>query len=286
MLTVSKVGQVPRMHKALAGNKLLAKLINSDSAFVERVMAISTAKTAENLRDLAENPHAPCTFLRRLLLNQQQNPKSLTEREVSAHTFGNITAGGDTTAIALRSIIIHLLNHPQAYIRLCREIREERKLRRPVQYSAASKLPYLSAVIKEAMRLHPSIAMMLPRTVPAGGTVICGYGIPAGTEIGINPWVIHRDPLVFPEPESFKPERWLTTDPQHLSRMNRSFFAFGSGAHTCSGRHISWLEVHKLIPTLLLTFDIQFANKEDTTSHTNYWLSTQTGLVVSLTRYE
>lgn len=124
MLTVSKVGQVPRMHKALAGNKILAKLVNSDSAFVERVMAISTAKMAENLRDLAENSHAPCTFLRRLLLNQQQNPKSLTEREVSAHTFGNITAGGDTTAIALRSIIIHLLNHPRAYIRLCREIRE------------------------------------------------------------------------------------------------------------------------------------------------------------------
>jgi cytochrome P450 len=96
-----------------------------------------------------------------------------------------------------------------------------------------------------------------------------GLGIPniwdltrraAGTIVGVNPWVMHRDQEVFGEDvETFRPERWLERD---RSDMDRFFFAFGSGARVCLGRNISWVEMNKLVPTLFSKFDLQLANPE------------------------
>jgi cytochrome P450 len=85
-------------------------------------------------------------------------------------------------------------------------------------------------VIKEAIRLHPSVGMMLARTVPTGGRETCGHYVTAGTEVRINPWVIHRDNHVFTDPNRFFPERWLdlTSEEEQLKMMNRCFFCVRS----------------------------------------------------------
>ena len=88
----------------------------------------------------------------------------------------------------------------------------------------ARALPYLNAVEKEAMRMHSSVGLILERHVPSEGTTICGQFIPGGTIVGVNPWVVQYDPDVFPDPESFLPERWLDADPDHLATMEKSFF--------------------------------------------------------------
>ena len=72
----------------------------------------------------------------------------------------------------------------------------------PTSCKEASSLPYLGAVLKEAMRIHTSVGLLLKRHVPAGGATICGEHIPAGITVGINAWVLHYDEKVFPEPES------------------------------------------------------------------------------------
>lgn len=224
----------------------------------------------------------PLTMLQRLLLNQAKDPSSINNREIMTHTFGNISAGSDTTAVALRSVLYHILKHPEVYTKLYEEVRT---LETPVKFTAANKLPYLSAVIQEAMRLHPSVGMILARLVPAGGATICGFDLSEGTQVGINPWVLHRDPDVFPDPNAFRPERWLptVTDEAHLRLMNRSFFTFGHGAHTCSGRWISLMEVKKLIPSLLLKFEMTLSNEEKF-GFKNRWFTPQHGLYVKFIR--
>ncbi len=237
-------------------------------------------ETAAATKRLEEGIEKDETFLSHLLLNQRKNPASVTDREIGTHTFGNITAGSDTTAIALRSVLINLLTHPEIHHRVCEEVRNALTL--PVSFAAASKLPLLKAVIQEAIRLQPSVSMILARSVPAGGATICGYNLPAGAEVGINPYIVQRDSIVYPDPEAFRPERWLTEDKEQLALMQRNFFAFGGGSHTCSGRHISLLEVTKFVPTLLLNFDLELAVPKESLGVHMYWLASQTGLIVSL----
>jgi len=141
------------------------------------------------------------------------------------------------------------------------------KLSEPVaDRESRQHLPYINAVIKEALRLHPAVGMMLERLVPAGGATICGKHISGGTIVGINPWAVHYDPDVFPEPEKFEPERWLkgSMNEAHLAAMERSFFAFGAGSRICMGRNLSMIEMRKIVPELLrrFTFQLESADAE------------------------
>lgn len=245
-------------------------------------MTISSDETKAALEKVDEESNGPLTFLQLLLINQQKNPSLLTNREISTHTFGNILAGSDTTSIALRSIVLNLLKNPTQYAKLVSEIRESAKLTYPVSFAVANKLPYLNAVIKEGMRLHPSVGLILARTVPTGGAIIGGKHIAAGVEVGVNPWVVHRDPIAFPDPEAFLPDRWLTTDTEQLSKMNRAFFIFGAGAHTCSGKHISIMEITKLIPSLFVKFDMALESGFEDVRVKNHFFTSMYGLRVTL----
>lgn len=188
-------------------------------------------------------------------------------------------AGSDTTAIALRAILYFLIKNPAKMQKLLEEIDgadRRGELSNPISDREARALPYLNAVEKEAMRMHASVGMLLERHVPSGGITLCGQYIPAGTIVGINPWVLQYDSDVFPEPESFLPERWLESDSEHLTVMEKSFFAFGAGSRACIGRNISMIEIRKVIPQLLREFDIRFAGgEEEEWKVRNVWFTPQ-----------
>lgn len=96
-----------------------------------------------------------------------------------------------------------------------------------VTFAEANRMPYLQACMKEAMRLHPAVGMLLERIVPAEGFEIApGIHLPAGTCIGINPWLPSRDKSVYgPDAEQFRPERWLEANEATLKLMERNFLA-------------------------------------------------------------
>lgn len=175
----------------------------------------------------------------------------------------NIFAGSDTTAISTRAIIYHLLKNPDCKRKLVEEINQrkrEGKLSNPVSLQEADQMPYLQACMWEALRLHPAVGMSLPRVVPSGGIEIDGKRIPAGTVIGVNPWVVHRNKEVYGDDvEAFRPERWMRQD---NGDMHRFFFAFGAGARLCIGKNISWMEMSKLIPTLFMHYDLRLIDPE------------------------
>ncbi|EXJ72498.1 uncharacterized protein A1O5_05003 [Cladophialophora psammophila CBS 110553] len=277
------VGQMPWLHKFLLGNRFVAKLLLGNNGLDGAALELAQAQVEKLRNDLKdEDPCPPLTFVHRLLQNQKVKPSSITDRELHTHAFGNITAGADTTAIVLRTILFNVTKNTKIYDSLCREIRDEAKLTLPVSFRHANSLPYLNAVIKEALRIHPPNGLMYCRTVPEDGATICGYYIPANTEVGISPWVLHYDPILFPQPEKFEPGRWLSPDTELVARRNRSLFAFSAGAHTCSGKNFSLMEMTKLVPSLLLRYEIELVNPRSAMSFKCRWFTPQTGLLVRL----
>lgn len=136
-------------------------------------------------------------------------------------------------------------------------------------------LPYINACIKEALRMHSAVGMLLERHVPPHGAVICGKQILGGTIVGINPWVVSYDLAVFPEPESFEPERWLVEDKEKLAMMERSFFTFGAGSRICMGRQLSLIEMRKIVPRILREFELGFEREDEVWEVSTAWFTPQ-----------
>lgn len=98
-----------------------------------------------------------------------------------------------------------------------------------VTFSEANRMPYLQACMKEAMRMHPAVGQLLERIVPAEGFEITSdVRLPAGTIVGMNPWIPARDKSVYGEDAAiFRPERWIEADTSSLKLMERNFLAVG-----------------------------------------------------------
>ncbi|CCF47863.1 cytochrome P450 [Colletotrichum higginsianum] len=201
-------------------------------------------------------------LLSKFFAKHSEDPTSFTQYHVLAGCVSNMVAGSDTTAVSLSATLYQLLRHPRAMEKLQSEVDQFFSLRdsdsKAVTLQESLQLPYLQAVIKESLRLHPATGLPLERVVPEGGASICGKFLPEGTIVGINSWVEHHRTSIFGDDAAeFRPERWLTTNSDRLSAMNRHWMPFGLGSRTCIGRHISMLEMCKLIPRLVHEFDFE-----------------------------
>ncbi|KAI0100592.1 cytochrome P450 [Nemania sp. FL0031] len=203
------------------------------------------------------------------LFQVQTTKDELNDSAIAYMMASNVFAGSDTTAIAFRAIFLNLMRHPQVLAKLRDELRGRQTAGTSstvVTANEAESCPYLQAVIYESMRLFSPAAFLLDRDVPPEGMTICGHYVPGGTVVGTSAWVIHQATQIWSDDvEEFRPERWLhCEDPAILKRF---FFAFGGGTRTCIGRNISWLEIEKLVPTLVMRYDFKLAEdaiiKED-----------------------
>lgn len=120
------------------------------------------------------------------------------------------------------------------YKKLCQEIEQNKTENLDIQG-----LPYLRGVVREGLRLSMANPTRLPRVVPAGGLSYPPYSIPAGTNVGVAAYELHLNPLVFPEPGEFKPERWLDASEE----MQRDWMPFGMGSRACIARNLATVEL-------------------------------------------
>ncbi|KAL4953637.1 cytochrome P450 [Aspergillus filifer] len=139
-------------------------------------------------------------------------------------------AGTDSTGMNIASMIWYLLKEPEVYTRLRTALQES---------SDPLNTPYLQATVRETLRLSWANPTRLPRTVPAGGWTFKSHFFPPGTSVGVSAYELHQNPLVFPEPLRFNPDRWL--EPSAV--MLNSFFAFGKGSRACIARNLGEAEV-------------------------------------------
>ncbi|KAF9870466.1 cytochrome p450 family protein [Colletotrichum karsti] len=207
-------------------------------------------------------------ILGKLLEVHHQKPDQFDGSDLVSMATSNIFAGSDTTAISIRSIIYYMLKNPESKRKLVEEVDElwkQGKLSDPITVSQSENMPYLQAAMYEALRLHPAVGMTLPRVVPKGGYEIDGRFMPAGSVVGVNPWVVHRSTDVYGQDvHSFRPERWLKENNGDM----RKFFLLG--------KH--------LIPTLFLHFDLELADPNVPLEERCYWFVMQKGLNVRLRR--
>ncbi|GFG18849.1 pisatin demethylase, partial [Aspergillus udagawae] len=275
LVYASVCGQIPEAHLLLLGNPLFPVFMPSMETW-NHVLSF-TLKAINSRASLQRDGE--------WMAIHASDSEKLSTRDVIVHLSTNVFAGSDTTAIALRAVF-YLLRNPAAMAKLNAEIDNadrEGKLSKPVSYrESTNHLPYLQAVLKEAMRLHPSVGLILEREVPKGGITLCGRHIPGGTVVGINVWVLHRDAGVFPDPDKFIPERWIDSDPQLLKKMEQAFFAFGAGSRTCIGKNISLIEMHEIIPQLLREFGIRLHSPVEEWKTKNIWFVQQEGLICDL----
>jgi cytochrome P450 len=181
-------------------------------------------------------------------LVENTTPKSLTypgrllaagisNSEVKAQCKDLVFAGTDSTGMNLATIMRSLAMYPEKYERLKKEVAEN--IARGTEAQDVQALPYLNAVVKEALRVSMANPTRLPHVVPIGGWTFKSTHFPAGSIVGCSAYELHFNPVIFPEPTKFIPERWL--DP--TEEMSKYWFAFGAGSRACIARNLATLEL-------------------------------------------
>ncbi|KAL8773848.1 MAG: hypothetical protein Q9209_001278 [Squamulea sp. 1 TL-2023] len=118
-------------------------------------------------------------------------------------------------------------------------------------------MPFLTACVYEAARLYPSVPVIIPRRVSAGGIVLNGHYISEGTSIGASPAIINRNKAIFGlAPNVYRPERWLEQIDEELAQMHRYLFSWGFGSRKCPGMELAVMMTLKLCFQLFLDFEL------------------------------
>ncbi|KAL4903758.1 hypothetical protein BDW74DRAFT_185866 [Aspergillus multicolor] len=181
-------------------------------------------------------------------------PSNLEWGEVVAEVGAIINAGADTTSIALTNVLEMLLHHPRELERLREEVDSALGESEVVAtYDKVKNLPFLRACLDEALRLSPPTSAGLPRRTPPGGAQILGQWIPGDTTVAMAIYTAHRGPEVFPDPEEYRPERWM--DPEARKRMEPYFIPFSAGSRGCLGRNISYLEQKLVLASIVHRYE-------------------------------
>ncbi|XP_043687330.1 flavonoid 3',5'-hydroxylase 2-like [Telopea speciosissima] len=200
-------------------------------------------------------------FLQILLeLKQQGDGKtSLNMMQVKALLMDIVLGGTDTSATTLEWAMAEMMQHPEVMRKAREELDQVVGTSKMVEESYLSKLPYLNAVVKETLRLHPPIPLLIPHC-PSQSCTIGQYTIPKDTNVFLNVWKMHRDPEVWESPLEFLPERFSSdSNGYDYNGNNFSFLPFGSGRRICTGIPLVEKMSTYVLASLLHSFEWQLS---------------------------
>ncbi|MCL7031221.1 hypothetical protein MKW94_010292 [Papaver nudicaule] len=194
-------------------------------------------------------------FVDVLLRVQEDTSQSirLTTNQMKGIIKDVFVAGTDTSAAALVWTMTELIRNPIIMKRVQEEVRTETGTKDMVEESDLHKLSYTKLVIKEALRLHPPVPLLLPRETREKCT-IDGYDIPMKTTVLINAKAISTDPKYWKEPDEFRPERFLDSNIDYKGQ-DFELIPFGGGRRGCPGINFSAVLVELVLANLLHSFD-------------------------------
>ncbi|WCJ22121.1 Cytochrome P450 76T24 [Euphorbia peplus] len=188
------------------------------------------------------------------LLSMKKLSKTHIDRTAIKHLFMNLfIAGADTTGNPLQWAMIELLLNPETLRKARAEIEQVIGRDNMIKESDVAQLPYLRAIIKETLRLHPAVPLLLPREAREN-VEIGGYTIPKGSQLMVNVWAIGRDPNVWENPDMFTPERFLGSEMDPRGK-HFELIPFGSGRRMCAGMPLAMRMLHLIVGSLIQHFD-------------------------------
>ncbi|KAJ0968507.1 hypothetical protein J5N97_025424 [Dioscorea zingiberensis] len=180
-----------------------------------------------------------------------------TTKHIKALLMDMVVGGTETTSNTVEWAMAELMQKPKMMRRIQEELEQVVGKEDVVEESHIPKLTYLGAVIKEVLRLHPALPLLVPHS-PSSSCTINGYNVPQGSQVFVNVWAIHRDPCVWEDPLEFMPERFLNMDDSSrwdFSGNDFRYFPFGSGRRICAGIPMAERMVGYALASLLHSFD-------------------------------
>jgi cytochrome P450 len=192
----------------------------------------------------------------------EADPELFTPSTIIGLTITTIQAGSETTGYTTAICLYNLLENPRALARLREELETVSAITpsgwEVPSMAALRPLPYLEACVKESNRLRPTTNIMAERVVPTGGAIVAGVQIPGGTIVAHNTGGIYSDTSIWgTDVDVYRPERWLEASEEQRIKMNRASLLFSTGKRMCLGLNISWLEMRKVIPAIVMNFEVR-----------------------------
>ena len=203
---------------------------------IDRLLAARERDTASQPKDL---------LARLIAARDEETGGGMSAGEVRNQVVTIFMAGHETTALALTWTWYLLSQHPAVEAKLHAELEAVLGGRTP-RHDQLGQLPYTRMVIEEAMRLYPP-AHTLSRTA-MGEDEVLGRRIPKGAQIMIVPWLLHRNPRLWQDPERFDPERFAPD--RAASRPRFAYIPFGAGPRICIGAAFAMAEAMLILATV------------------------------------
>lgn len=206
------------------------------------------------------------------ILDSKLPPEDKTVERLVQEGQSLIAAGSETTGRALYVSLVHLLKRPHFLARLRKELQTvmpETTSKPTLQQ--LEQLPFLTAVIKESVRLGGSTATRTARLSPASNPITYSdWVFPPGTPVSVTLFDVMMDADIFPRPEDFDPMRWLISeklaDDQEMLKpktaLDKYFVAFSRGPRSCVGMWLAWAELYLTVAQVHRKFDIELYNTD------------------------
>jgi cytochrome P450 len=214
-----------------------------------------------------------------LAQDEQGDGGSMTDTQVRDEALTLFLAGHETTANALTWSWYLLSQHPEVEARMRAELQTVLEGRAPT-FDDLPQLRYTEMIFAESMRLYPP-AWAISRLVTEDHFA-ADYRIPAGSIVMMSPYVMHRNPKYFPEPERFDPQRW--TPEARETRPKFSYFPFGGGPRVCIGERFAWTEGVLVLATIAQNWHMRLEPGHRVAHHAQITLRTRYGMRMQLQR--
>lgn len=218
-------------------------------------------KTAEKSLTNNQKDASNSDFLDAILDLTVGDEAELDNNDIEHLLLDMFIAGTDTTSSTLEWAMAELLSNPETMVKAQAEIESMIGQNGLIQEPDISELPYIQAVVKETLRLHPPVPLLLPRKADTD-VEIFGYIVPKDAQVLVNVWAIGRDPNVWENPTRFEPERFGGKETDVKGR-DYELTPFGAGRRICPGLPLAVKMVSLMLVSLLYSFDWKLPNTVD-----------------------
>ncbi|EXB59546.1 Isoflavone 2'-hydroxylase [Morus notabilis] len=200
------------------------------------------------------------TMIGHLLSLEESQPEYYTDQIIKGLIMNLLLAGTDTSSVTLEWAMSNLLNHPHVLKKARAELDAQVGQRQMVDEPDLSKLSHLQNIISETLRLYPAAPLLVPH-YSSDDCTIDGYDVPRDTILLVNAWAIHRDPKLWDDAESFKPERFETSS--EGGDQDTKMMPFGLGRRACPGAGMAQRVVGLTLASLIQCFEWERVSEEE-----------------------
>ncbi|KAJ4966679.1 hypothetical protein NE237_018528 [Protea cynaroides] len=229
--------------------KKMERFSKKRDAFIQSLIDHGRRRMSDSTKAVKEESKK--TLVDAVLSLQKAEPEYYSDYIIKGIVSMMFTAGTNTSLLTMEWAMSLLLNHPEALQKAREEIDNNVGQGRLLEESDLPKLPYLRGIVNETFRLLPVAPLLVPH-MSSEECSIGGYDVPRGTIVLVNAWAVHRDPKLWVEPTSFKPERFQDIEGE---REGYKFIPFGLGRRGCPGADVGIRVVSLALGALIQCFD-------------------------------